>query len=384
VMEEITKDEDAWGVEDLVESEFAYLIFTSGSTGVPKGVPIRYANLEVFFRYFLESGKYQFDQDDRFLQMFELTFDPSVMAFFIPLSIGACCYIVPEKGVAYINIAKLLREYELTVAVMVPSVIVYLERFLKELNLEKLKYSFFCGEGLPEKITEKWSHCVPNGEVVNIYGPTEATIVCVEYTWLPNVSAKEAVNGIVPIGNPMAEVDTYVVDEVGKFVEQGVKGELCLGGPQVFDAYWDNEEKTASAFFTVIDGGSSKRVYRTGDICFVNHEGHLIYCGRLDSQVKIDGYRIELGDIESHARSFLDKYTVAVLAIENKNSEIELHLFVENLGEQESELKSYLTEKLPLYMCPKHIHDLDIMPINSSGKMDRKSLRGRVEGKEGG
>ncbi len=365
----------SWHVEEIGENDFSYLMFTSGSTGNPKGVPIRHRNLNVFMHHFLSSDRYSFSPSDRFLQMFELTFDLSVVMLFAPLSIGACCYVVPDKGISYINIAKLLRKHKLTVSLMVPSVIIYLERFFKELNLDQLRYSFFCGEALLQPVVTKWAQCLPNGKIINTYGPTEATIACTEYFWEADKSQSEAVRGIVPIGKPMKGAEVYVLDTAGALLSEGEKGELCIGGPQIIDFYWHNEQKTAEAFYTISHEGQKKKVYRTGDICYVNEQGNLIFCGRLDSQVKIDGYRIELGEIESHARDFINQSNLAVLAIQSKLSEIELHLFVENMSQTQEEIKSYLKEKLPTYMCPKHIHNIDQMPLNTNGKTDRKALR---------
>jgi non-ribosomal peptide synthetase component F len=127
------------------------------------------------------------------------------------------------------------------------------------------------------------------------------------------MSAQEQVNGIVPIGKQMPGTTTVVIDSEGNVCPDGEKGELCLLGAQVMSGYWRDEEKTRRAFVEIDLNGSLRRAYRTGDISFVNKNGNLIYCGRMDAQVKIDGHRIELGEIEHHGRQFIGSSKVAVI-----------------------------------------------------------------------
>ena len=374
----ITPVSDSWEPCPTEEDTLLYLIYTSGSTGKPKGVPISNAHLNAFLEHFDTSSDYDFSGDDRFLQMIELTFDPSVMSLFLPLRIGACVYVVPAKGITYINVAKMLASQNITVAVMVPSVINYLERFFQELNFEKLKFSFFCGEPLLDAVVKKWSGCMPNGRIVNIYGPTEATIVCTEYFWDPEKSESVAVNGVVPIGKPLKRSELHVLDKNGNVASDGEKGELCISGDQIAGKYWENPDKTAEAFQVVQINGEPCRIYRTGDISFWNNQGDLVFCGRMDSQVKIDGYRIELGEIESFARDCVESPNVAVLALKNEQSDNELHLFLEKNVKSKEDVKQYLKDNLPSYMTPKHIHFIDEMPLNESGKIARKVLASMV------
>ena len=354
--------------------DLAYLFFTSGSTGNPKGVPIYHRNLSSFLDVVLAGGDYDFSPEDRFLQMFELTFDLSVMSLFAPLCIGACCYVVPESGILYLNIMEILDRQKVTVALMVPSVLSYLQRYFSEIRLESLRYSLFCGEALPQKLVEGWSACVPNALIRNTYGPTEATIYCMAYDWELVQAREEAENGVVAIGTPVDGMKAYIVDDEGRLLPKGQRGELCLRGDQVTDRYWKNEVITRKAFIELEGLGPESRAYRTGDVCFVNANGNYVFCGRADFQVKIDGHRIELGEIEHHARELTGKGQVAALAIVGPEDNFTLHLFAEKGDTPAEQLSEHLKTKLPPYMVPRKIHLLDELPLNLNGKIDRKAL----------
>lgn len=368
-------DDEIPSAELASEMSLAYVFFTSGSTGKPKGVPISHSNLNQFMSVMLDSGMYDFGPDDRFLQMFELTFDLSVMSFFVPLSVGACCCVVPESRVGYVTTLKVLRDERVTVALMVPSLLVYLEQFLAGLSLPELRMSLFCGEALPESVTEKWQTAAPDSLIENVYGPTEATIFCLRYPWSAEASPAAAVNGLVPIGAPFPGMDLALLDADGDLVTaRGEKGELLLMGEQVTSGYWRNPARTAEAFVQIDRAGQSRRAYRTGDLCLVDERGDYVYCGRLDGQVKIDGHRVELGEIEHHLRELLGRSGLAVVNVADGLRQ-ELAVFIEQPHIDWSELAGRLKERVPEYMLPKHVRVVERLPLNLNGKVDRPVLR---------
>lgn len=138
------------------ETDMAYLLFTSGSTGSPKGVPIYHGNLRQFMKALLSETGFEFRQTDRFLQMFDLTFDLSIMSFAAPLALGAACHVVTGSGVGFLDVAKTLQHGKISVALMVPSVLSFLESYLDEIDLPYVRYSLFCGEALLALLSEKW------------------------------------------------------------------------------------------------------------------------------------------------------------------------------------------------------------------------------------
>ena len=352
---------------DQLHDDLCYLLFTSGTTGKPKGVPIYQHNLSAFLNMMLNSGRYEFNNNDRFLQMFELTFDLSVFSFLVPLSVGASFYPIPRKGIAYMEVADILEAREITVALMVPSVINYLKPYFDELNLPKMKYSLFCGEALYHETLASWAKCVPNAKIENLYGPTEATIFCLRYEWQRGESPHPHGKGIVPIGRPMEGMDAFKINENSLDEE----GELCLNGEQVTLGYWNNPSKTTEAFGTTKDG---KKYYRTGDLCKMDQAGNFLYLGRIDNQVKIDGHRVELEEIEFHARTFCeDKQVVA--AVHTKEGGVHsILLFIETEEHLKKGLEEHLRKQLPAYMIPKDIITVSLFPLNNNGKTDRKAL----------
>lgn len=365
---------------DSSMDELAYLFFTSGSTGTPKGVPISHGNLNAFMDTCVHRMGYGFTSQDKFLQMFEMTFDLSVVSIFAPWYCGACCCVVPDDGIAYMNIIKVLTEQKISVAVMVPSVLGYLQRFFSEISLPAMRLNLFCGEALTHDMTRQWSACIPNGRIENVYGPTEATIWCTSYPWAEERSAAESVNDIVPIGRPVPGSDAMVIGTDNRACKGGEKGELVLLGPQVMSGYWQNPEKTTEAFVDVVADGEHQRAYRSGDIAFVNEHGNLIYCGRMDSQVKIDGHRVELGEIEHSARQFIGSSKAAVVLKRDSADQAIIHLFVAGDNLDMDSLRSYLNDELPAYMCPREIRILDDLPVNLNGKIDRLALADMIDG----
>ena len=158
----------------------AYIIFTSGSTGRPKGVPISRDNLNAFYTAYRQLG-FHLDHNDRMLQMFELTFDVSVVSFLYPLSLGASVYTVPSEGMKYLNVLDVIESGQLTFAAIAPSVLRLARSYFGEISLPKLRYLIVTAEATDVKLMASFRPCIPNAEVFNLYGPTEATIYCTAY-----------------------------------------------------------------------------------------------------------------------------------------------------------------------------------------------------------
>lgn len=347
----------------------AYIIFTSGSTGRPKGVPISRDNLNAFYAAYRQLG-FRLDHTDRMLQMFELTFDVSVVSFLYPLTLGASVYTVPSEGMKYLNVLDVMESGELTFAAIAPSVLRLARPYFAEISLPKLRYLVVTAEATDVKLMDSFRGCIPNAEVVNLYGPTEATIYCTAYP-MPASHCKHH-NGMAAIGKPFPGMTARIVDEAGSTLPDGQEGELWIAGPQVMSGYWHAPERSASCFLEK-DG---QRFYRTGDRCIRDADGDLLYCGREDSQVKIQGFRVELDEIAWQAKAFYNHSRDAVvLAATNSEGNVELHLFVEGENGDESALLLHLQHELPPYMVPHHIHFVAVFPLNSNNKTDKRKLK---------
>ncbi len=352
--------------KDNIAGKNAYILFTSGSTGVPKGTPITYNNLDSFINAFDDLG-YELTEADRFLQMFDLTFDLSVMSYLIPLCTGACVYTIPEKGMKFTNVYSVLEEYQITFALMVPSVLTFLRQYFDEIRLPEMRYALFCGEALHKSVVQEWRECVPNAVVENVYGPTEATIFCLTY----NIDVNKGIaahNDVVCIGKPMTGMEAIVVDEHNRPLADGEKGELCLHGNQVTPGYLD-EEKSKAVFFEL----NNKRYYRTGDIATRNSDGNFSYCGRADQQVKIQGFRVELGEIEHHTRA-ASKCNAVAIVVTNSHGLSRIDVAIESAGGDTDAIIAGLKTSLPDYMLPTNVYFIAPFPLNVNGKTDRKEI----------
>jgi amino acid adenylation domain-containing protein len=356
----------------------AYLLFTSGSTGQPKGVPISQANVCAYVSYTCD--RYGVNENDRFSQEFDQTFDLSVHDMFVCWERGACLYCVPERAV--MAPAKFIRDNALTMWFSVPSVVGGLTklRLLQPGSLPSLRFSLFCGEPLPAAYAQAWSEAAPNSIVENLYGPTETTIAISNYRWDAAKSPQECVNGIVPIGKVFAAQTARLVDDNRQAVAAGEVGELCLSGSQVTNRYWNNPEKTAEQFVH-LPGNGNALWYRTGDLAR-QQNGFLLYLGRIDHQVKIRGHRVELQEIEEVMRRACGTSQVVSVPWPVRNGSGDgVVAFVSGLESLDhGRILAYCSGVLPEYMVPKKIYLLPEMPLNVNGKIDRQKLVQILEG----
>lgn len=360
-------------LDDWVETsddELAYILFTSGSTGVPKGVQITRGNVAAFMDSFWKTG-ITITPEDRCLQVFDLTFDVSVQSYLVALTRGACVYTVPYGQVKYLYAASLIQEHKITFGAMAPSMLTYLRPYFDEFDATSMRTTILTAEACPVDLMEDWYKCAKNTEIYDFYGPTEATIYCTYYK-LTRGGNNLSLNGIISIGKPLANVQAIIIREDGSLVEGKEKGELCIAGEQVTPGYWNNAEKNESSFF-VHDG---LRYYHTGDLCYWEATGDIMYSGRIDQQAKIQGFRVELGEIEHHAREFYSKeYRVVAIAFDNAQKLTEIALFVESAEQDAQALLTYLRSKMPHYMIPSRIIFESTFPLNKSEKIDRNKLK---------
>jgi amino acid adenylation domain-containing protein len=355
-----------------IHQENAYLLHTSGSTGKPKGVNIKQIQVEAFFDFFTDENRFHFSEKDRFIQPFELTFDVSVFCLFMPLNLGACCYVVPQNGLKFLETIRLMKDHSITVSTFVPSLLNHIDKYIEELQFLSLKYSFFIGDKLSHNLTCKWKKSIPNAEIFNFYGPTEATIMCSYYKWEESISKIESVNDVVPIGKLFPNLEFKIINEE-KIAQSQEIGELYIYGNQVITSY--NNLTNEDSFLNI---EVEKKYYKTGDLVHLNEDGNLIYHSRVDRQVKINGYRIEINEIEACIRRKIN-HPFCVTTFKNKNQLNELVLFIEDEVEVEVEvededLMSFLKQELPSYMIPQTVINIKKIPYNSNQKIDFKKL----------
>lgn len=350
------------------DTRIAYILFTSGTTGLPKGVQITIGNLSSFIHAMIDLG-HGINNEDRVLQMFELTFDFSVVSYVLPSYGGACIYTIPEGEVKFSYALDLLEEHELTVLFFVPSVITYLQMYFDEINQPQVRICSFCGEALSLDITNRWQKCIPNARIINFYGPTEDTVFCSYYD--VNAENQKNLNGVISIGKAMKDGEIIVLNDKNEIAKPNERGELCLYGPQLSPGYWENPEKNAESFFER-DG---KRFYRTGDMCFIDEDGDIMYVGRIDFQAKIQGFRVELSEIEHYATEFFGAEPIAIcVAFTNKIGNTEIGLAVQGAEFDTTPVIDYIKEKLPPYEVPSKVMFIKSFPLNINGKLDRKKI----------
>lgn len=358
--------------EDVPDSELAYILFTSGSTGKPKGVPITRGDVAAFIDSMNNIGL-NLTSDDKCLQPFDLTFDFSVSSYVMPLVKGACMYTIPNKAVKFTYIASLLEDYHLTVLQMVPSMIRNLLPYMDEVDVSGVRYNILCGEALTGKVITPWHEANPEMVSYNMYGPTEDTVFCTYYLInKKNINSLLTANDIVSIGKTFKNSGILLVDDNDAEISQpNVEGELCLCGDQLTPGYWKNDKENEEKFFVK----NSVRYYRSGDMCYYAEDGNLMYVNRKDFQVKINGYRVELGEIENvYAEAAKGKYCV-VMPYQNAQDNTELAIIVEGKEYDYKEHQAYMSSKLTKYMMPSKWLFVKSMPLNQNGKVDRKEIR---------
>ncbi|MGW6508302.1 AMP-binding protein [Streptomyces niveus] len=362
--------DDRHGLDAPVEvkpGDTAYLLFTSGSTGQPKGVILTHGATEHYFQ--LIDERYDFGPADVFSQAFDLNFDCAAFDIFSAWGAGATSVAVPAH--AYRDLPAFITEQGLTVWFSTPSVIDLVRRTggLAADRMPGLRWSLFAGEALKTRDAADWQGAAPGSALENLYGPTELTITIAAYRWDGERSPRASVNGLTPIGRVHAGHDHLLLGEDGEPTD--TEGELCVSGPQLAAGYVDPRNEPGHFFER--DG---RRWYRTGDRIRRLDDGELIYLGRRDSQVQVQGWRVELAEVEHALRDCGVHDAVAVAADGDTGTELVAFYTGEKVATVE--LVRRLRRSLPAGVLPKHFHRLDRFPLNSNRKIDRRQLTDRA------
>lgn len=360
--------------EPMAAEALCYVIFTSGTTGVPKGVMVAAAAVTAYLAALGE--RKAMTPEDRASQFTELSFDPSLGEIFLPFYAGASLHVVPP--INQISPVRFMRERQLTIWGSAPAAIAWMRdtRALTPGALAGLRYSSFGGEPLTLAAVEAWRAAAPHSVVDNLYGPTEATVDCVgqrvEPGAMPIVTPGR---GVLAIGTAHPGTELAVLDAALQPVADGEIGELAIAGRQLSQGYLDQPEVTAERFPT-IDG---KRWYRTGDLAMRDAAGIHHHLGRIDNQIKIHGHRVELEDIEAHLRAVAGTDQAAAVAWPVADGVARgIVGFVAGSSLPAERIREALRQRLPTHMVPTTVRLLTALPLNSSGKLDRRALIARL------
>ena len=348
----------------------AYILMTSGSTGTPKGIlhthhsGLAYANMA--------AQLCELAHTDRVSHQTPLHFDMSIFDIFSTAQVGACVVIIPEMHSKMpASLAKLVEQEQISVWYSVPYAILQLNErgALDKRDLSALRIVMFAGETMPPASLKSFAAHMPKAVFINAYGPSETnhcTSAKLRFDALDGLSA-------VPIGHPDAGVDAKIMH--GN--QEAQSGELLIASAQVMRGYWNNPELTAQSLVTLQDAsGTMRTYYRTRDLVRRMADGSLALVGRVDRQIKLRGYRIELDEIE---RALSTTSGVSEAAVVFEDGHILAFVTGPNVPDA-SAIKQHIAKDLPPYAQPEHIHPLEQFSRTSTGKIDRKALIGHLNG----
>ncbi|WP_125780726.1 non-ribosomal peptide synthetase [Pseudoalteromonas rubra] len=364
----------------LSANNLAYTIYTSGSTGMPKGVLLEHQALHNRIDWM--DKEYGCGPGDKILQKTPYSFDVSVWEFVWPMLKGAELVIAKPGGHKDPDyLSDLIVEAGITKLHFVPSMLGVMLEHGDLSRCTSIEQVFCSGEALQISHVEQFRTMLPEAQLHNLYGPTEAAID-VSY-W----DCAQPHGSSVPIGQPIQNIQLYVLDDALNLLPQGACGELHIGGEGLARGYHNRAELTeerfiANPFYDDSDAGSSQRLYKTGDLVRYRSDGIIEYMGRIDHQVKIRGLRIELGEIEYHIGEHSEVDSALVMALDDTQGNQHLVAYVKphTLGDEASQqalvdsIKSQLSESLVEYMIPASFVLLDEWPQTPNGKIDRKAL----------
>lgn len=343
----------------IKNDDLAYIIYTSGSTGRPKGVMAQHYNVVHFVNSFKQVCR--LNSKDRIYNGFAYSFDGSVEEIWMAFSCGASLIVANDEVTKLASEAiKLINSEKVTFLSTVPTFLSMIEK-----ELHSVKLIILSGEVCPPELVNKWSK---NGaRMLNVYGPTETTVNTTY--WECKAGAK------VTIGKPIPNYDIYILNENQKPVSDGDKGELYIGGKGLAKGYLNQEELTRNTF---VDGIiKNEKLYKTGDLVSLDANREILFHGRIDSQVKVRGYRIELSEIESILREF-PNVSSSVVSVTEKNMIKELVAYIVLKDSSKpvvfDDILSMMEQHLPAYMIPTYLEVVDRLPLLTSGKVDKKKL----------
>lgn len=369
-------------IQEHTIHEEAYMIYTSGSTGNPKGVVVSRKNIIGFLNW---NSKYmEYTNNDIILQNHSLSFDNSIWEIFSAIFDGGKL-VIPEDRRNIEEIILLIEKKKVTSLSVTPSQLNILIDYVEFMNpgaLLSLTKLYVGSETVTYNIIKKVIPFLSSTcRIFNEYGPTEATITSslfeIDYNNIENYKESSS----LPIGTPIADNKFYILPEDGKIdtLESSLEtGELYIGGDQVSKGYFRNTQKNNDNF-KVIDG---LRVYKTGDLVTFE-DGSYSFLGRVDDQVKVRGFRIELGEIEAKLRKVEGvNEVVAIITTDNQKLNNSISVFFTSRDKLDiSEIRQKLLQELPSYMMPHDIIQIDALPLNSNGKIDKKLLK-KIDGQD--
>jgi len=335
-----------------------YVIYTSGSTGKPKGVEISHQSI---CHYVTEASKlYQMTPQDRVYQGFSLAFDASMEELWMAFANGATLVACTSKDIrSGVGLIDFLNDQKITFFSTVPTLLSTLEG-----DLSLLRLLILGGEACRDSLVKKWSR--PGLRIINTYGPTEATVIATYAECYPDKP--------VTIGKPLNGYEILILDKTLQPVKPGESGELCIGGVALANGYVNKPTITAEKFITN-PNNNTQRLYRTGDLATINSEGNIEFLGRMDSQIKLRGFRIELDEIETVIMEYpAIKQGVVALKELGQPSLVAYLQPDDKTSFDLKQFKLFLERKLPYFMRPSIVEMVDSFPLLSSGKVDRHAL----------